>query len=361
MSTVHVVVGGQYGSEAKGHVAAWLCKTDERIKTAVRVAGPNAGHSAVDAAGAKWALRQIPVAAVVRDDLELVLGAGSEIDFHVLSAEIRGLEEGGHEIQSRLHIDRSATVLEPSHIEAEGGYGGELTKRLGSTGKGVGAARADRIWRTAQRWCDEAFNLARPDEDTVAWLRDTLDRGNDVLIEGTQGYALGLHGEHYPKCTSSDCCARDFLAMAGINGWDYTVTPWVVLRTFPIRVAGNSGDLFEETTWAELGEESGGYIKPEYTTVTKMERRVGRWDAGLARAACQANGPSSRVALSFFDYLYPEIAGQTEIGVLTNPMLETISQVEADCGAPIYLVGTGPNSIINLDPFINQPTSGEPT
>ena len=68
MGKLQVIVGGQAGSEAKGHVAAQLASpelTPEGL-AAVRVAGPNAGHSAVDATGRKWALRQIPVAAVIK-------------------------------------------------------------------------------------------------------------------------------------------------------------------------------------------------------------------------------------------------------------------------------------------------------
>ena len=63
-----------------------------------------------------------------------------------------------------------------------------------------------------------------------------------------------------------------------------------MLRTLPIRVAGESGPLFAETTWEQLADESNGYIRPERTTVTNLIRRVGRWDSELAREAVQANG-----------------------------------------------------------------------
>ena len=57
-----VVVGAQYGSEGKGAISAALTKSDTAV---VRVAGPNAGHTAVDIQDRTWALRQVPVGAVV--------------------------------------------------------------------------------------------------------------------------------------------------------------------------------------------------------------------------------------------------------------------------------------------------------
>jgi adenylosuccinate synthase len=364
MTVIDVVVGGQYGSEAKGHVAAYLCR-DPQVSTAVRVAGPNAGHSAQDEDGKVWALRQIPVAAVAhgRPDLQLVLGAGSEIDPRVLHDEIVGLEKGGHPVLNRLWIDGSATLIEPWHLEQEAAASGDLNRRTGSTAKGVGAARAERLWRRACTWSewiasgeDQTDNRLAAVVDTGQVLRyrvlnPTAAPGHNehILIEGTQGYALGLHGQHYPQCTSSDCTARDFLAMAGLNGWDAAaVVPWVVLRTYPIRVAGNSGRMNFETTWERLAQISSGYIKPERTTVTRKIRRVGMWDSQLAADAVEANGPASQVALMFFDYVFPDLAGVTDPGRLDDYHRAALAVYEKSAGAPIRLVGTGPGSIIDL-------------
>ena len=76
MGRVTVVVGGQYGSEGKGHVTAQLTGGRDVV---VRVAGPNAGHSAYDPRGVLWKLRQIPVGAVWSNG-PVVIAAGSEID-----------------------------------------------------------------------------------------------------------------------------------------------------------------------------------------------------------------------------------------------------------------------------------------
>lgn len=363
--TLDIVVGGQFGSEGKGAIGAWLAR-EAGCDVAVRVAGPNAGHSAYDDQGRKWALRQIPVAAVANPHCAIVLGAGSEIDEHVLYHEIAMLENAGIPIRNRLYIDQSATILTGDHIAQESG--GDINTRLGSTAKGIGAARADRIWRQAQTWGSEPLeldpvSLEEPDADigvisvggtdTAHMLRQDLTLlHRRVMIEGTQGYGLGLHTEYYPQCTSSDCRAVDFAAMAGVTPWgDMDVRTWLVCRTFPIRVAGNSGPLHAETSWEALAKETNGYIQPEKTTVTQKVRRVGEWDNRLVADAVEANGGAAagvRIALTFFDYWYPELAGTTDPGQLSQAHLNAIHIVERSAGAKVELLGTGPNSAVYL-------------
>lgn len=357
---LEVVVGGQYGSEGKGAVAAHLGRGRSKL-AAVRVAGPNAGHSALDAAGRKWALRQIPVVAVTNLEADLVIGAGSEIDPNVLEQEIRELEAGGIPIVGRLYVDNQATIIEPEDKARE--MGGEdqhgaagLTASIGSTGKGVGAARARRAVRDARTWADgtgDETEWALKACDTTPILQGFMRGGGDVLLEGTQGYALGTHAGHYPYCTSSDCRAIDFLSMAGLSPWADSVhrtDVWVVLRTYPIRVAGPSGPLKDETTWERLADESDGYIAAERTTVTKKIRRVGAWDSRLAREALEANGGAEavRVALTFFDYWFPELSGMTTLPQANLEAWNKIREIEHELGTEVELLGTGPGTVIDL-------------
>jgi adenylosuccinate synthase len=344
---LQIVVGGQAGSEAKGHVAAQLASPERNQHgvSAVRVAGPNAGHSAVDPDGVKWPLRQIPVAAVVNPRAKLYIAAGSEVDISVLLPEVRALEAGGHEIRSRLLIDQAATVLEPRHHQTEASAA--LTARVGSTGKGIGAARADRIMREARTVRDtdlsDAFNIG----DTAAMLTADLLDDRTVQVEGTQGYLLGLHGDYYPQVTSSDCRAIDFLAMAGITPWGTGVDEletWIVFRPYPIRVAGNSGPLPGETTWEALR------LPEERTTVTKLVRRVGHWAGGLARQAVQANGGPgqfTRLALMMGDQLDPALAGTTSPADVADsePVRAFLHQMAADCGQSVSMVGTSDRTV----------------
>lgn len=345
---VVAVVGGQFGSEGKGAVSGWLAKQYEE-PVVVRVAGPNAGHSAVDAQGVKWALRQVPAAAVTNPQAKLVIADGSEIDEEVLRDEVKRLDDAGFDVSGRLYVSGQATVIDDHHKIQEGA--GDLWERTGSTRKGVGAARAARIMREATVW-GRFFSEIGMEADTPHFLAAMLRAGKTVLIEGTQGYGLGLHAGYYPHCTSSDCRAVDFLAMAGICPWwpwVDRVETWVVLRTFPIRVAGNSGPLQDETSWDRLGEQTKGYIQPEFTTVTNKMRRVGRWDPELAsRAVAENGGSNSRVALTFFDYWFPELAGVTAASRLEYSHWLQVDEVERQIGSRVSVLGTGPGTVIDL-------------
>ena len=334
MSRLKVVVGGQYGSEAKGAVTARLA-LDSPSPLVVRVGGPNAGHTVVDACGREWKLRHVP-AGFVNPRAMLALAAGSEVDPQVLFEEIGALEDAGYAIEDRIRVDSQATLLDASHIAAE--QGSTLNERLGSTAKGVGAARADRIWRTADLTGSSLLGPA----NVADLIEDWHSVGSDVIIEGTQGFGLGLHAGHYPFCTSGDARAVDMLAQAGVSPWRWDQTDievWVVFRTRPIRVAGNSGPLPGETTWGDLG------LPEEYTTVTKRVRRVGEWDAQMAVEALAANGapsPAIRIAMTMLDHMFPETAGVTVWRDLSERAKTWLREREQELGQPINLIGTGP-------------------
>lgn len=365
MGKLVVIVGGQYGSEAKGAVAAHLARTSNKALMAVRVAGPNAGHTVYDDQGVEIKLRQVPVAAVVRPDAQIRIAAGSEVDIGVLYDELNLLHDLGHSLGigpqgSRLGIDEQATRLFPRHIQAEQEQA--IQMRLGSTAKGIGAARAERIWRKASIWGDHRGFMSRT--NVADDIRLHLAQGGEVHIEGTQGYGLGLHAGEYPFCTSSDCRAIDFLAMAGISPWDPAVSEfevWVTLRTYPIRVAGNSGKLAGEHTWNDMQQITGmgDALQPERTTVTNKVRRVGEFDLELARRAIQQNGhfPTVRVALMFADYWGPAWRCIEQYGDLDPEQMARIQKLERDLRAPIELLGTSPQTII--DRRTGQPGNGQ--
>ena len=343
-SIVQAVVGGQYGSEGKGAVVAHLARTKHHSPTAIiRVAGPNAGHTAIDANGTAWPLRTIPAGAVIDPLAYLIIAPGSEIELELLDQEITNLEAAGHPIRNRLIIDHSATILEPHHQQTE--QDNNITTRIGSTGKGIGAARADRIMRTARTYGERPHGI-----ETSHFIRDLLIGGGRIIIEGTQGYGLGLHTSNYPQTTSSDCRAIDFCAMAGINPWADEIDKFEIVmavRPYPIRVAGNSGPLNDETTWEQLG------LPPELTTVTRKTRRVGHWDGQLVRDAVQANGghPTVRIALTMADHIWPELAntsGHQHISQFETEIRHRIQQIETEVQAQIRYLGTGPATMLEI-------------
>lgn len=364
---VEVVVGAQYGSEGKGHVTAQrvLHNRDELGLGVfnVRVAGPNAGHTVYSQDGQKFAFRALPVGAALGEDIICVIAAGSEIDMTVLEKEITEVAEHfGTDNHLKLWVDAEATILTGDHIQEE--QDSDLTDRLGSTAKGIGAARAQRIWRKAERVQDVPWAVALIESwgaivgNTARMMMNPLNTPNAaIIIEGTQGYGLGLHAGAYPQCTSSDCRAIDFLAMAGINPWHPSIEGlqiWIATRVYPIRVAGNSGPMKGETSWDEL------QLPEEHTTVTQKVRRVGEWDGELVRRAVAANGGGNgvdyvKLAITMADQKYPELEGQTnfhEFFGSGHQDHEDIQewliglQVETDCR--VGMITTSPSTAITL-------------
>jgi adenylosuccinate synthase len=358
MSKLEIVVGAQFGSEAKGHVVQRLTERAQvggGVPQVIRVAGPNAGHTGYDRRRQPWALRQVPVAAVTEGPARLGIAAGSEIDLLVLLDEIDRLTNQGLMANKFLWVSGEATMITELDKEAEnmpsfdgGGRiqeGTDMVGRIGSTGKGIGSARSRRLWREeGRRLKDDQIAMSALNQRGIA-VADSEHQvdypATHVIIEGTQGYGLGLHAGYYPQCTSSDCRAQDFMAMAGVAPWRYDeVEVWAVARMFPIRVAGNSGPLRNETTWEDLG------LPEERTTVTKKIRRVGMPDWELVRRAVRANGgaPTVRLAVTMVDQMFKDTANhrQGEID-WSHDLWVYLKDIERQTEAKVELITTGPN------------------
>lgn len=326
-----VVVGGQYGSEGKGKVTQYLAES-QRARAVVRVGGSNSGHTGYTQRGERVVLRHLPMAGLLPEAL-CVIGAGSYIDPSVLQDEIRRLELPQH----RLIIDPNAAIITDDDRRAEASSG--IVDRLGSTGSGTGAAVARRVNRLSMALAGTVPELAQYVDDVPSLLRDMLDAGDRVVIEGTQGFGLSLlHSPQYPKATSRDTTAASALSEAGLSPLDVDQVA-LVIRAFPIRVAGNSGDFgSEEISWQTIAEE-GGHDRAlaEYTSVTQRLRRVARFDAKLVRAAIACNRPSL-IVLNHVDHVDADCAS----GRLTKRATEFVHTVEKSIGRSIDLVGLGP-------------------
>ncbi|MGE4063735.1 MAG: adenylosuccinate synthetase [Rhodospirillaceae bacterium] len=338
---VSVVVGGQFGSEGKGKIALELVRR-ERATTVVRVGGTNSGHTAISRDGKTYALRQLPAACIDRS-VKVVIPPGSYIDLEILRAELQLLQLG----PSSVRISPWAKIITDEHKAWE--RASNLNAAIGSTQSGTGAAVIAAIARDA-----EGFQLKSRDaehihelepflEDTSALLRKSLKRNERIVIEGSQGFGLSLlHGGFWPKATSRDTTAAGFAAEAGISPLDVDDVT-LVIRCHPIRVAGDSGPLVNETDWETIAQDGGLSTSiHEYTTVTKKLRRVGAFDAGLVRRAVEVNRPT-RIVLNHLDYVDPLVRE----GRVTSKARQFVSAVEAGIGEEISWLGTSPAAVLD--------------
>lgn len=330
-----VVVGGQYGSEGKGKLVSYLASKARLPVSAVRSGGSNAGHTAI-AKGKTFRLRQLP-AGVVVEGCNLYLSAGMLIDLPVL---LREIEECQVEPE-RLRIDRNAMLIGPEDRDQE--TQSELDCRIGSTLTGTGAATARKVLRDRSVVLASSVPALRPYVGDVSEeLNRRLDRREQVIVEGTQGFGLSLHhSTHFPFATSRDTSASGFLAEAGLSP-RIVDDIYLVLRTYPIRVGGNSGPLEAELAWEVITSRS-RYPRSlaEYTTVTGKLRRVGEFDWELARRAVDVNRPTT-IAIHGADYLNYGSFGKHAWGDLTDDVRKFVDLVEARLSTPVGFVFTGP-------------------
>jgi len=338
---VFVVSGGQFGSEGKGRVAAKIV-VENNCTYAVRCGGTNAGHSLTSADGTIQSARQLSVSGVVSQSVKLVLPAGSLINPEILKAEMERFAITA----DRILVDRNAMIIERQDIEVESGAG--MFDQISSTQSGVGAASARRIMRgkdvkLAKDITVDGLPWASMLADTAKILNDAVDAGENIMIEGTQGFGLSLyHGESYPCATSRDTGAAAFVSEVGLS--PFLVTDVIlVMRAFPIRVSGQqAGPIKDELTWAQVTAESGAPSDlTEMTQVTKKVRRVGRFDYDQAKRACLINRPT-QIALVALDYLDYKNRGRGSYHLLTPATREFVQKVQEVTGVQVGFIGTGP-------------------
>ena len=341
-----VLVGGQYGSEGKGAVAAYVANDYD---VHVRVGSPNAGHT-IYWNGEKHVMQSIPCG-WINPKATIMIGRGALLNMKQFMKELVHIMQYYPDFMKRLVIDEEAGILSEKFHEQEGGTHGEMHKRIGSTGEGVGPARVARINRDPnefKQFKDVAAEYGLEQcmvKNTPKMLVRMQNAGANIMIEGTQGCALSLLHSHWPYCTSIDTNAAGIISEVGIAPTRVT-NVLMVVRTYPIRVAGNSGPMQGEITWEELSNRLGKDVTPEHTTVTKKIRRIAEWDDDLFEQALVLNAPTE-IALTFADYVDPFIANTTDLRRIkaSEPLTDFIIKHNIK---NIRYISTGPDSMVEV-------------
>jgi adenylosuccinate synthase len=267
----------------------------------------------------------------------LLLASGCLIDPEILLTEIKstGIDP------RRVGLDRNAGIISTSDGEEERKL--QLRDRLGSTLSGTGIGVSNRVLRKPE------FRLAKDIPELREFLTDVsgevnavLDKSGKILVEGTQGFGLSVyHSPHYPFATSRDTTASGFLSEVGVS--PRLVTDIVMaVRTYPIRVAGNSGPLENEITWDEVRRRSGcPNDLIELTTTTKKVRRVALFDLEIVRRATFVNRPT-QIFLHGADYLSWHNKSLRDYQRLTSDTKSFVESLKLSLGVPVPLIGTGP-------------------
>jgi adenylosuccinate synthase len=328
-----IVVGGQYGSEGKGKVVALLANRSNS-PWLVRCGGPNSGHT-VTIDGRDVILRQVPCCSEPQR-ATFCISAGCAIDETILLQELDLLNID----RERIVVDPRAVIVTEADRDAERL---ELTD-IASTCSGTGAASVRRMSRSSEVHLAKTSEvmLRRCRVETVApLLHSVLYNGGDVIVEGTQGFALSLlHGPDYPFVTSRDTTAAGFAMEVGLSPRSINDIVMVV-RTFPIRVGGSSGPFAREISWEQIAGYSGApTVFPEYTSVTKRLRRVAEFDIEAVKVACRYNRPTS-LAVMGLDRLEYANTGVTQACRLTPRARVFLDDLQLATAVPVEFAGTG--------------------
>jgi adenylosuccinate synthase len=318
-----VLLGAQWGDEGKGKATDIL---GDKVKYVVRYqGGNNAGHTVVNG-DQKYALHLLP-SGILTPSCIPIIGNGVVIDPAVLLEEIRGLNERGVNT-SNLKISTNAHLITPYHrtidIVSERFLG---KAKIGTTGRGIGPAYADKINRIGIRVQDlfdpsilrqkiegalrdknqvliKVFNrkgieiddvlkeyleyaeILRPYvTDTSLLLNQALDKGETVLLEGSQGTLLDVDHGTYPFVTSSNPTAGGASTGSGIGPTRISRVIGIV-KAYTTRVG--SGPFPTELFDAD-GEKLRS-VGGEFGTTTGRSRRTGWYDAPIARYSVRING-----------------------------------------------------------------------
>lgn len=326
-----ILVGGFFGDEGKGKIAAYIGISDSP-KLAVRTGSINAGHT-VTYMGKQWKVRIIP-SAFINKSTKLVLAPGALTSIQLLFNEARETDS-----TDRLLVDEHVGIITQEEIDEER-KDEYLMKVIGSTGQGVGYAEAKRILRK--------LKLAKDYEELKPYLTkvpdlvlDELDKGNDVLVEGTQGHYLSLYHGEYPYVTSRNTTSSGILSELGI-GPKYVDHVLIVFKSYVTRVGG--GPLEGEIPWEEA--EKMGIA--ETATVTGRKRRSAPFNVKLAKEAIRINS-ATQVAITKLDSLFKEARNVREFNKLPREARKWIEDLEAELKAPITIIGTGEDTLATID------------
>jgi adenylosuccinate synthase len=318
-----VIVGAQWGDEGKGKATDLL---GSRVDYVVKFnGGNNAGHTVV-IGDQKFALHLLP-SGILTPGCTPVIGNGVVVDLRVLFEELDALNERGVDT-SDLLVSNAAHIIAPYARTLDNVTERFLGKRkIGTTGRGIGPAYADKINRLGLRMGDlfdesllrdkiegalvaknhllvKVYNrraisvdevadelLAYRDRiaphvtDTSLVLNNALDAGETVLFEGGQATMLDVDHGTYPFVTSSNATAGGACTGSGVGptridsviGIAKAYTTRVGEGPMPTELLDKWGDRLRDV----------GY---EFGTTTGRPRRCGWYDSVITRYASRING-----------------------------------------------------------------------
>jgi len=316
---VSVVVGAQWGDEGKGKIVDILAEKADFVVRAT--GGANAGHTLV-VSGKKYVFHLIP-SGILHKNTICIIGNGCVVHLPTLLDEIHLLREAGFDLRNRLFVSDRAHLVLGYHLRADEAQEASRSQKIGTTCRGIGPAYEDKVNRcglraglliedfplfaerfrknAARREERHGFTLNIEDEltlcedladeflgiitDTAEMLCEAKKTGKKILIEGAQGGMLDIDFGTYPFVTSSNTTVAGACAGSGIPPRDIDFSLGII-KAYTTRVGEGPFPSEIEGESAHVLRERGS----EYGATTGRPRRVGHFDAVVARHTAEISG-----------------------------------------------------------------------
>jgi adenylosuccinate synthase len=333
--SVKIVVGAQWGDEGKGKIIDVLSADMEMV---IRYqGGANAGHT-VYIGEQKYVLHLIP-SGILRAGVKCIIGGGVVLDPEAFCNELEVLENAGIDYKGRLFISPRTHIIFPYHKKLDSQSESSKGKQqIGTTGRGIGPAYADKYSRQGIR----AIDLLNPDicnvkiknnlefknfvlekyykssvedvdktiqfattyaeklrpfiSETLGLIYNAQKNDQPILIEGAQGALLDIDYGSYPYVTSSHPIAGGAFIGSGVAPVNSEISG--VMKAYLTRVGNGPFPT-------ELKNETGEKLRKagqEFGATTGRPRRCGWLDLVAAKYSAHINGLTN-IALTKMDVL----------------------------------------------------------
>lgn len=335
---VTAITGANWGDEGKGKITDLMAKDADVV---VRFqGGANAGHTIVNDYG-KFALHTLP-SGVFHQSVVNIIGNGVALDIEKVVAEIKSITDAGVPRPNLFISDRCQFIM-PYHVLFDSYEEERLAgASFGSTKSGIApfysdkyakigfqtnelfdgnrlSARLDHVLPIKNALLKHLYNkpeLVKEElletlhryrdmvapylKDTSAYLREMLNAGKEILLEGQLGTMKDPDHGIYPMVTSSSTLASYGAIGAGIPSYEIKK---VVAVTKAYSSAVGAGAFVSEIFGdeAETLRKNGG-DGGEYGATTGRPRRVGWYDCVASRYGCALQG-ATNVAFTVVDAL----------------------------------------------------------
>jgi len=331
-----VVIGAQWGDEGKGKIVDILAK-DANIVVRYQ-GGSNAGHTVINERGT-YIFHLIPSGILYRGTT-CVIGNGVVVDPGALIEEMDRLQPLGITFGKNFAVSQRAHMILPYHKAIDrASEQSKGSRKIGTTGRGIGPSYADKMARVGIRMGDllnpglfrkkleenlvemnwflerlykvETFQVDKVFDqymgyaerlkgyivDTTTLLNRAMDKDRTVLFEGAQGTHLDVDFGTYPFVTSSSSAAGGACTGTGV-GPTMIDAVMGIAKAYTTRVGSGPFPT-------ELNDEVGRGLQErgrEFGSTTGRARRCGWYDAVVVRHAAQVNGLTS-LAVTKLDVL----------------------------------------------------------